>query len=490
MTLLERQGKLLNSAPITALWNIRDQPTIGTLSWEGRRPRLELFIDLPTAVGQRLRDLSHPVLDATKPPHLIDITGQVAVFGFLTLDECYQADVKEYSHPSSSRVGCIVTLHPSRIWFGRKIEKSIVAMELADARLGGYFRSPGIVVVRRDPSEHASAFEALGNPSEIWTVRPHNGDAIPLGSTGFTLKICSTVNTQTSQVHGNRVAGVTVLQINSAKGTNIDEFESIKLQLEQLLSTFALEDFRFEGCSFLSDLPDSSELAWSLGDCGTSFVPPMNHQILIDFSNREILISACRGWFDANDIVKLSRWLFCRALRETDDGLGRFIGVAQALEVLGREVSNHSKIVTRSERKRAVSIIEGALREAQVDQKFIERIVGLANNSNIASFPEFLRDMIGPLVARLFPAEVVRLHAFCKLVAETRNDVVHMNDNREQLNEAFERVAKLSLKLCWWFALIQADLLRIPLDTAQVMSFHINNRNARHGLPNDVLDWL
>jgi hypothetical protein len=232
-------------------------------------------------------------------------------------------------------------------------------------------------------------------------------------------------------------------------------------------------------------------LAWSLGDpVDLLFQPPMQHQILIDFADQSILRSACSNWFNASDVVQLSRWLFCRALKETADGLGRFIGVAQAMEVLGRELSPRAKIVTPAVRRKAAALIDDVLRKEQIDEKYTKRIADLMSNSNAASFPDVLRDMMQPLVDRLFPAEADNVQAFCKLVAGTRNDIVHMNDDRTRLEAAFKRAPKLSFKMCWWYALIQADLTGLPLDTERALAFHVKNRKARHGLPNELLDQL
>jgi fucose permease len=83
--------------------------------------------------------------------------------------------------------------------------------------------------------------------------------------------------------------------------------------------------------------------------------------------------------------------------------------------------------------------------------------------------------------------EVGNLSEFSKMVSETRNAVVHMSDNdKGQLNEAFARVNKLSLKLCFWYAVCQAYYAGVKIPN--IAEFLFNNRNARHGLPNEVLE--
>ncbi len=491
MTSLVTFRQLRNAPPLTTVWHIgAGLSAIGTLIWVDGQPQLELFIDVQVDVAKPFSELSHPILDATRPPLQADISGHAGEFGPITLDRCFRKNVRDHTQPGSGRAVCCATFQPTRIWFGNKIEDAIVTMELSDTRLGGYFRTPGLQVSRRFSQEYPSVFELLGNPAEVWSVHCANGKPIALGSTPFSLRLSSNVSTSTSHVSGQSISSVTVVQISSSEPAHLSAYENIKTQLEQLLSIFGLEDFRFERCSYHSKSLDSNALAWSLGDRGFSFEPPMQHQILVDFSDQAILRSACQAWFDASEVVQLSRWLFCRALSENDVGLGRFIGAAQAMEVLGRELTSQAKIVMPAVRKKTVKVIGDALRKEQTDEKFVARIEALVNNSNVASFPDFLRDMIQPLVERLFPMEADRVRAFCKLIADTRNDIVHMTDNREQLEAAFARVPKLSLKMCWWYALIQANLLGLPLDAERAMSFHVNNRNARHGLPNEVLQRL
>lgn len=64
-----------------------------------------------------------------------------------------------------------------------------------------------------------------------------------------------------------------------------------------------------------------------------------------------------------------------------------------------------------------------------------------------------------------------------------------MNDSdNKKLNDAFARVNKLSLQLCFWYAMLQANILGI--ETLNAREFLFNNRNVRHGLPNDVLEKI
>jgi hypothetical protein len=88
-----------------------------------------------------------------------------------------------------------------------------------------------------------------------------------------------------------------------------------------------------------------------------------------------------------------------------------------------------------------------------------------------------------------YPGEVESLADFAKLVSRTRNAVVHMtSDKRQDLEQAFHRIPKLSLLIGFCYAVIQAHMLGLPLTKAH--QFLLNNRHLRHGLPNDFLERL
>jgi hypothetical protein len=139
------------------------------------------------------------------------MSGHTAEFGFITLDQCCRTTVKVHEPVGSDRAICRGTFQPTRVWLGDRFERSIVAMNLSDTRLGGYFRTPGLEVVRRYSPDHETLFEALGNPAEIWSVHPHRGDHIPLGSTPFSLRLSSALTSATSHVSGHTVSGTTML---------------------------------------------------------------------------------------------------------------------------------------------------------------------------------------------------------------------------------------------------------------------------------------
>jgi hypothetical protein len=199
---------------------------------------------------------------------------------------------------------------------------------------------------------------------------------------------------------------------------------------------------------------------------------------------------------DDSEVMRLSRWLYCKAIRETDDGLARFISIAQALEVLGREVAPSSKIVDKPTRRKAVAAIKAALTDAGIDETYTARLVQNAENSNSTSYSNALVELMRPVepvvlpLAKLsYPGEVQSLADFARLVSSTRNAVVHMtSDKRQELQQAFRRIPKLSFLIGFIFTVVQVNFLGFPMTKAH--EFLMNNRHLRHGLPNDFLEKL
>lgn len=491
MDLLERVRRLNSLVePVSTLWYVDGTAVFGTLRWTEGRPELQLFIDVDLAEGPSRGEVNHPILHATKPPIQANIIGRCEGLETVTLERCARYSVNRSSDYTTGKAVYRLRFLPSRIWFGTPNAETtpVCRIVLLDTRLGGYFRSPGFKSYHLSSDDRADAFEKLGAPDEIWCFHPDDNDPIKLGATGFELRLSSTTSSSMSHTTGYGVQTVTRLNIKPRQGACREECERVVSQLQDLLTVFSLESFSFQTSTFHSDDSLPFTLAWQLGDQDTSFVPPMAHQILVDFTDQEVFRTACKNWFNPTETLSLSRWLYCKAIRETSDGMARFISVAQSFEVLGRESVSGEKRVSKAERSRALDAIKAALKHAGTGKHFAARIVNLVRSSNSTSYPDALKSIILPVAEILTPDHLDQAAAFCRLVADTRNNLVHMTDNRAELDAAFARVNKLSLKLCFWYSLVQAHYLKLPLNGAE--TFLINNRTARHGLPNDVLETL
>lgn len=487
------------STPISTVWKLDQLSAVGTLCWRDGTPELILIVELDQAELMRVKHLKHPWLDATKPPAKPRISAPSTSFGTLILDDCLQVNVRTRDSYVAGVSHCEIHLQPTRIWLGdpgRPETSSIHAISLLDGRLGGFFRFPGFDSYLVSADHHRELFDTLGEPEEVWAFKPHRGDPITFGKTGFKLRQVTRCFHGMSHTTGYEYTTIASLRLEPPPDTDRRTCEGIIYQLKNLLTVLSFEDFTFEVETYASEAHGTATLLWALGERGKKFDPPMTHEILADLHEPEILQRACDSWFDASEIVRLSRWLCCKAIRETDDGLARFISIAQALEVLGRDVAPSSKLVDKPTRRKAVAAIKAALTDVGIDEAYSARLVQNAENSNSSSYADALHELMRPVelvilpVVRLsYPGEVESLADFAKLVSRTHNAVVHMtSDKRQDLEQAFHRIPKLSLLIGFCYAVIQAHMLGLPLTKAH--SFLLSNRHLRHGLPNEVLDGL
>lgn len=487
------------STPISTVWQLDQLSAVGTLGWPDGNPELKLIVELDQTELLRIKDLKSAWLDATRPPARPRISAANTSFGKLILDDCLQVSVRTSNSYVSGVSHCEIRLQPTRIWLGdpgQPETKPIRSICLLDGRLGGFFRFPGFDSYLVSADHHRELFDTLGEPEEVWAFKPHRGDPIKFGKTGFKLRQATRCSHGMSHTTGYEYTTIASLSLEPPPDADRRACEDIVYQLRNLLTVLSFEDFAFEVETYAWDELGSATLLWALGERGKTFDPPMTHEILADLHDPAVLQRACDNWFDTSEVVRLSRWLYCKAIRETDDGLARFISIAQALEVLGREVAPSSKLVDKPTRRKAVAAIKAALTDAGIDDSYRARLVQNAENSNTTSYSDALHELMRPVefvilpVAKLsYPGEVENLADFAKLISSTRNAVVHMtSDNRHDLEQAFHRIPKLSLTIGFCYAVIQAHMLGLPLTKAH--PFLLNNRHLRHGLPNDFLESL
>lgn len=472
--------------PFSTLWHAEGEEAYGSLSWRNGRANLSLCVSVPGIQNMRITESKIGILRVTKPTLQPTIFGRVSPYGTVTLRNCAQYNIRISHDFSTETTICHIDLLPAQVWIGSQledVEDHVFYVFVRDTRLNGYFGSPGLKTYHAWDAELKPVFDALGSPDEVWALQNLREPNIALKGTPFSLTVSSDVYNSFSATEGHSLQSLVKLTLRSEEPITVGQAADVLYQLEQIFSVFALEPFSFQFKEFhgKEGLPNSVYLVWQLGENRESFHPPMRQQILVDLTDRHTLETICNSWFGASQIIKLSRWLFTRALRETDNGLARFIAVAQAFEVLGRELVASSKM-PKSRMKRAVEIVHQGLGK-EFDTEFVERVISLIRSSNKTSY----RDVLYAMLSAANPEPQHDLLDFCKRVSDTRNAVVHMTTSSEAaLNDAFRSVNKLSLQICFWYAVVQAHHLKVPIPN--IAQFLFSNRNARHGLPNEVLE--
>ncbi|MEN5081823.1 HEPN domain-containing protein [Bosea sp. TWI1241] len=474
--------------PLMTLWSVDGIQAYGSLIWSDEKPILTLVMEVSEQDTREFENADLPLLRATRPPKQTTISGISPKFGNITLDGCARYNVRLSHNYSSGRAIYELDFVPTTIWMGApkdRVDGRVVSVVASDTRLAGFFGSPGLKTFRSFGSKAENAFKELGNPDTIWAVYGPEQIKIQLGATGWLLNVFTNSVEGSSATAGYSLNSTVDITFKSPEPVSVSEASRHLDRFEDILSTFSIEAFTFQFECYHTEGFESIALVWRLGERRSLFRSPMRHQILIDLSDPETLEAVCKQWFLASPTVVLSRWLFVRALRETDDGLARFVAVAQAFEVLGRELGPRDAM-PKSRLKQAIALIQQAL-TGPFEDGFVNRVVGLIQSSNKASYRDVLHHMLGGVVERLHLGSDDDIKGFSKLVSDTRNAVIHMTDNdKGKLDAAFARVNKLSLRLCFWYAVLQADQMQLIIP--DIRTFLFNNRNARHGLPNEVLE--
>jgi len=472
------------------MWAIGGCPTHGSLSWQNGSPILTLFRNVleGNSLIQKIEDSDDPVLVATRLPNRPTITASVPGFGTITLKDCFCSGWASQQSIDLKSSTWNLKIHPQSIWIGSPpsdLDGQIIRIEVSDTRLAGLFGTSDLKTFRSDFGDEKAAFESLDHPKNIWAIYGNSQAAIPLGDTGFGLRISTSAGEDWSATRGITLRSGTTLNLATDEPRTITDAFDIVYELEKMISIFCLEPFEFEAIVFANDV-NSTVKVWHLGSGTDTFKPPMRHQLLINFAKHEVISSLCENWFKQTKTVELSRWLFTQALRESKGGAAQFLAVSQAFEVLGREFGPTKKM-DKIQLSDAVETIKLTLGEKNFEPEFIDRIGQLIKSSNRSSYRDILEHMLHDVYGQVQNYFGQQLSEFTKDVSDTRNVVVHMSsDDEARLHAAFGKVNKLNLKLCAVYAILQAYQLSLPVEN--IGRFMFNNRNARHGLPNDLLE--
>lgn len=479
-----------NKEPLFTSWNFGEYSNYGALIWRDGQPVLQLLLETveKDILGNDKENV--PFLVDTKAPLKATFTGVTTKYGTVTIGSCLRGTTNSSHNFATGNRTYHLEFFPENIWIGSSLDtlkNTATSVTARDARLVGFFGNPDLKTIMPFGEENKEAFDALGNPKEIWVWQGPNEWQISMGETGFSFGINTSAYSRSDSKSGYSVQSTVDIHVHSDEPTTIENFKKQLYKIEQVLSVYSLESFSFLSEEFFCSDHKSIALVWQLGEDQNLFTPPMHHQILANFTQRDIIQKIFDNWFTENKNIELSRWLFSRSLQETKSGLSRFVAVAQAFEVLGREIGPDSK-VTKAEHKKRLKKFK-ALINGQFDQEFIDRATGLLTSSNSNSFKDVISYIIGNAVEYYSICKKEDIGDLCREISDLRNTIIHMSNNdKGKLNNAFSRVNKMSLRLSFFYAIVQAHLGEIPLE--DIGMFLGSNRNARHGLDNEALENL
>jgi hypothetical protein len=481
--------------PLMGMWSVDggDQEHAGVLSFDAGVVYLTLYfaIDGNAVMGSGWR--TDPALVLFLAPNQPTVHGRTKA-GQVTLFNCAELNYQSTNRLSPPSTQIELTLRPTQAWIGDGFVKPEQTYKELSFEASGLHNVLSTVRVDhqflvKSTRKHKSVthrLKVLTGAQQAFLVydheRPH-AVATNLGKQ-YNIVFSSTVAQSHSATGGSSFATTDEVLIGS-EGASLPELMSVSYQLEQFLSIMCLGPFRATRLRVRLDIVHTAQLLWTLGRAqkAVSFVS-MPHQILVPLGQHPQLASrAIETWFKASNIRRLARWLIFESLFEETTSTAKFLSIAQAWEIIGRE-EDKSALYDRKLFKKACDAAAKAIK-AHLGSNAADRLVQLLRSSNRQSFATFVKNITGKVPALALSEICGDVEQFVSFVVKTRNVLTHMQGNKKfSLEMASYFSLFLTYKLTALFCIHECTSLGLPLDNlAGMLANNEMARFARRPLP-------
>jgi hypothetical protein len=485
--------------PIIGIWTVdgRQETHPGILYTEDERAYLKLFVEI--ADSKESIDLAategHPRLAPFRPPNRPTILGEANSVGRVTLLNCAQTNIsaKHQFQPPKSYVE--LTLLASEVWAGTGfVDHATKYKELSFAATGLHnvlatSRVEMKWLARSTPEQKSEThdLQALTGANQTFLVFRNKEPTAEIEASGkkYRITFSTSVRESSSSTMGVSFSTEDSIRVETEAGATIPELMAVSYQVEQFLSLLCIGPFRGEGITIGLDPLHKVELIWSLGrEPRNETLTRMPHEILVAIGQHPgLAASALKAWFGANDARRLARWLIFDSLFKETSSTAKFLAVAQAWEVIGRE--NVDAAAHDKEQFRKACDAARRVLEASLGAEAAKRLSQLLQSSNQKGFADLVREVITKIPARAVQVLCSDVDKFVTAVVNARNVLTHMQGRK---NLPIEKASYLSLfltyKLIVLFCIYEFVSLGLPLDNLPTML--ANNHMARaaaHELP-------
>jgi ApeA N-terminal domain 1 len=460
----------------------------GVLAIEDGRLQLKLFIDSATAHNN---EWHHPTLDALRPPKQTTCIGFTSRAERVTLLRCAQSHLNASYKPADGSALIELTLIPTQAWSGSALvdpggsymHLSFTAAGLHNILANARLQSELFLNAAETPLDNAlrQQLRAATGADDAYLVYKTRTPKAKINYRGkeFEIEFSTSISESHSSNAGINVQSEDTIHI-SAPAATIDDLLAVKYEIEQFLSILCIGKFVAQDITVRRSGSDiGAKLLWQLGqDQDVETVERLPHEVLTTLGQRPgITEAAITRWFEASEQRRIARGLVCDTLSENTFSNARFLALAQAWEIIGRELSAHLK--------HKKSLFSKACDEAgEVLKRYLgleaaERLTRMLKSNNQPNFRTLVEECLktGPQYA------VSKLCGdatkFAKAVSNTRNLLTHFDfedDERDDLYHAFRVSLYLTYKMTVLFCILEAQWLRMPLDNLPMMLE--NNRMA------------
>jgi ApeA N-terminal domain 1/Apea-like HEPN len=471
----------LKARPTMGTWSVEGntQEFPGFLYLEGDNLHLTLYFTIGGHRSFKVVQRSDPNLMLFVPPNQPTLHGRTGAAGHVTLFHCSQLSYRALNQLEPPQTRLELTLRPTQAWFGDGfVSAEQKYQDLSFSALGLHNILSTIHVdhrflVESTPERQSDTHELkkLTGADEAFLVHQAKQPEanIVKGGKTYQVLLTSSISQSRSSVDGISIQTSDDVFIRS-EGATFAELMNVCFEVEQFFALLCMGPFRGDRVTLHLDESHSAELLWRLGKpVNSEIFTLMPHQMLVALGRHPDLTKmALENWFKESEAMQLARWLIFDSLFAEVSTTSKFLSVAQAWELTGREESNVAPY-DRKKFKEMCQKIEKIIHTA-LGSEAAERLLGLLQSSNRESFATLVENITSKLPALALDNICGDVPKFVSAVVKTRNALTHMQGSKKlPLETASYLSLFLTYKLIALFCIHACVSAGLPLDNLGMM---------------------
>ena len=477
----------LASHPIMGTWSVEGHPHEfpGFLYLDGGNLHLTLYLSIVERAPLENLQKTDPKLKLFAPPSQPTLLGRTKAVGLVTLFNCAQVDYQAAHQQDPPLARIELTLRPTQAWIGT----AFVDAKQQYSSLS--FDAPGLhnvlstihvdhVHLGGETSEgQARELKMLTDAHQVYFVHRGVEPSADITKDGksYKVRLFSTF----SESHSS-TAGITVQTIDriviDTEGATLTELMNVSFELEQFVALLCIGPFRRDRVTVRLEDYRSAELLWRLGrPASAKEFAIMPHELLVALgSNPDLTKRAIERWFTGSEATRMARWLIFDALFHDVSSASKFLSVAQAWEVAGRERSKVAPF-EKSSFKTMCREVEQIIHRCLGAEPTV-RLMQLLRSSNRESFGALVENSLSSMPPLALDKICGDVPAFVSNVVRARNTLTHLQGSKKLSIESASYLSLyLTYKLIVLFCIDTCMSVGLPLDNLDAML--ANNEMAR-----------
>jgi hypothetical protein len=470
----------LKSHPLMGTWSIAGaaEEYPGFLYLDGDELNLTIYLTIAPETPAEIIARADPRLLPFAPPNRPTICGQTK-HGRVTLFDCAQINSQAAARfiPPQARVE--LTLRPMQAWIGGDFVKAEGPYQELRLEIPGLHNILATLHIdhhflvetkgrRKSPTHKLKKLTGANEAFLVYELtRPQA--KVSRGGKSYTVHFVSDVSQSSSSTEGITIKTSDLVIIRS-KGASLIELINVASEVERFLCLLCIGPVRGEHVTVKLDEFKSAELLAALGrPLEPTAFELLPHQTLVLLGAQpDLAQKALQKWFAGNEATRIARWLFGQALFARSSSTARFLSVAQAWEIMGREESK----TTPYDKKKFSRVCKeiNKLVTAELGEDAAERLIGLISSSNRDSFPTLSQNIIREIPKVALDKICGDLTQFVAATKNVRNVLTHMEGKKKMPLDMADRLSMfLTFKLLVLFCIHSCAALGLPLDNLEMM---------------------